>query len=275
MRPIDSGIAVLFPAGAAEANPIQFDTHSYNFALDGGGGGESGVLNSDLGVETFCDNFNNEINIGQDYSANVSTFTTGSDLGYTRFGSNSSWSTLSISDGDPNDATDAAILNGAGALARYQMPAFLVSQYQTNQRSNAYNNGIQVAIWDIFDPSSSLTAPNHANADKALEQAAEWYSNPNSNKSFLSDFRIVSESTVSWTGAGDLRSGGPGTARHGDASGTQPRIAVWMLTGSFSMLACLRRPALAMKGAFREVIVFMGLTKPKRQCTSTRTRYPY
>ena len=183
MRPIDSGIAVLFLAVAAEANPAQFDTHSYNFALDGGGGGESGVLN-------FCDNFNNEINIGQDYSANVSTLTTGSDLGYTRFGSNSSWSTISISDGDPNDATDAAILNDAGALARYQMAVFLVSQYQTNQGSNAYNNGIQAAIWDIFDPSSSPTAANHANADKALEQAAEWYSNPSSNKSFLSDFRI-------------------------------------------------------------------------------------
>ena len=103
------------------------------------------MLNSDLSVETYCDNFNNEIYIGQDYSVYLSTLTTGSDLSHARFGSNSSWRT--ISDGDSNDVTDAAILNDADAPARSQMAAFLVFQYQTNQRSNAYNNGIHAAEW--------------------------------------------------------------------------------------------------------------------------------
>lgn len=257
LRPINSCIAVLFLAVAAEATPVQFDTHSYNFALAGGGGGESGVLNSNLTV-TFCDNFNNEIYIGHDYSAYLSTLTTGSDLSQTRFGSNMSWRAISISDGGPNDAADSAILNDAGALARYQMAAFLVFQYQPGKGSNAGNNGIQAAIWDIMDPSSSPAAPQYANADKALEQAAEWYANPSSNRSFLSDFLIVSDATMSSGGVGNPLSGGfqeQLTLGALDYAGLmcpvpEPRAAVWMLIG-LSILARLRRPALAMKDLSR------------------------
>jgi hypothetical protein len=120
------------------------------------------VLNSNLTAETFCDNFNNEISIGHDYSAYLSTLTTGSDLSQTRFGSNMSWRTIDISDGDPNDLADSTILNDAGALARYPVAVFLVFQYQTGRGSNADNNGIQAAIWDIMDPSSSSAAPQYA-----------------------------------------------------------------------------------------------------------------
>jgi hypothetical protein len=244
MRLICVAAALSLLAAVAEANPVQFDTGTYNFALTGGGGGESGVLESDLSVETFCDNFNNEIYLGQDYSAYVSTLTTGSDLSHTRFGSNSSWRTINIS----GDATDSAIINDANSLARYQMAAFLASQYQTKQGSNAHNNGIQAAIWDILDPASSPAAPTYADASAALAEAAEWYANPNSNTSFLADFVIVSDSTMSWSGAGDPLSGGfQEQLTMLMTPVPEPRTAQWILLGVFLLCAGLRRPALAMK----------------------------
>jgi hypothetical protein len=248
MRWIFTTIAILFLAVAAEANPVQFDTHSYNFALTGGGGGEVGVLASDLNVETFCDNFNNEIDVPHTgYSAYLSTLTDGSDLGHTRFGSNSSWHTVTINDGDSNDAADAAIINGASALGRYQMAAFLVSEYQTKQGSNATNNGIQAAIWDIFDPSGSPAAPTYADATQALEQAAEWYANPNANRSFLADFLIVSDSTMTWNGAGNPLAGGFQEQLTLLDPVPEPRTLAWMLIGLFSILAGPRRLAFVTK----------------------------
>jgi hypothetical protein len=244
MRLICTAAGLLFLAAAAEANPVQFDTGTYNFALTGGGGGESGVLDSDLSVETFCDNFNNEIYIGQDYSAYLSTPTLGSDLSHTRFGSNSSWQTINIS----GDATDSAIINNANALGRYQMAAFLASRYQLAHGSNAFNNGLQAAIWDIMDPASSPAAPTYADAAQALEEAAEWYANPNSNKSFLADFLIVSDSTMSWSGAGEPLGGGfQEQLVMLTTPVPEPRAALWMLLGSFSLFAGMRRPAWAVK----------------------------
>jgi len=183
---------------ALNANPVVFDTQSYNFALAGGGGGEQALLGSQT-VETFCVDFNNEIWVPGNYTADLSTLTNGSDLSHTRFGSNTSWETITIA----GDTTDSGTINDAGALGRYQMAAFLVTQYQTGQGSNAYNNGIQAAIWDILDPSSYGLAPNFANPDPALELAAQWYANPNSNTSFLSNFVIISDPSMTWNGAGN------------------------------------------------------------------------
>jgi hypothetical protein len=251
MRLICTTIAILFLAVAAEANPVEFDTHTYNFALIGGGGGESGVLDSDLSVETFCDNFNNEIYVPHTgYSAYLSTLTTGSDLSHTRFGSNSSWQTVTIDDGDSNDAADSAIINDANSLGRYQMAAFLVSQYQTNQGSNATNNGLQAAIWDILDPASSPAAPTYANAAEALEEATEWYANPNANRSFLADFLIVSDSIMSWNGAGNPLSGGfQEQLTMVITPVPEPHTAVWILMGLFSIFACPRWLASGMKSS--------------------------
>jgi hypothetical protein len=248
MRLLCSTVAVLCLTAAAQANPVQFDTHSYNFGLTGGGGGEAGVLSSHLSVETFCDNFNNEINVPHgDYSAYLSTLTDGSDLSNTRFGSNTSWKTITLTDGDPNDATDAAIINSADALARYQMAAFLVSLYQTSMGSTAYNNGIQGAIWDIFDPASSPAAPDYADASAALEQAAEWFANPNSDKSFLADFLIISDSTMTSASAGKPLSGGFQEQLTMIAEPVpEPRKAAWMLLCLFSVFACTRRSGLTL-----------------------------
>jgi hypothetical protein len=249
MRLIGCSLAFLIMAVAGEANPVQFDTDTYNFALTGGGGGVSGVLSGDLSVETFCDNFDNDIFVGRDYSAYLSTLTTGSNLSHTRFGSNSSWQTISIS----GDTIDAAIINDADALARYQMAAFLVSQYQIGQGGNALNNGVQAAIWDILDPSSSPEAPAHSDADAALKEAAEWYANPNSNRAFLADFLIISDPSMSWVAGGDPLSGGfqeqltmlPPTLLQSPIP--EPRAAVWFLAGLFLVFGCPRRLARPMK----------------------------
>jgi len=193
-----SAVIFLLLTPALNANPVVFDAQTYNFALGGGGGGESALLGSE-NVETFCVDFNNIIYVPGDYSAYLSTLTNGSNLSHTRFGSNTSWETITLS----GDATDSATLNNAGALGRYQMAAFLITQYQTGQGNSTYNNGIQAAIWDILDPSSYGLAPNYANPDEALELAAEWYANPNSNKSFLSNFVIVSDPSMTSNGTGN------------------------------------------------------------------------
>jgi hypothetical protein len=217
----------LLLAPVLSANPVVFDTQSYNFALDGGGGGEQALLGSQS-VETFCVDFNNEIWVPGNYTAYLSTLTNGSDLSNTRFGSNTSWETITLSDGNPDDATDSAIINDADALGRYQMAAFLITQYQTGQGSNAYNNGIQAAIWDILDPSSYGSAPNYANPDAALELAAAWYGNPDSNTSFLSNFVIISDPSMT--------SGGPGNPLQGGfqeqlAELPEPREIAWVPAG--------------------------------------------
>jgi hypothetical protein len=206
---------------------VVFDTQSYNFALAGGGGGEQALLGS-LNVETFCVDFNNEIWIPGNYTAYLSTLTNGSDLSHTRFGSNTSWETATVSDGDSNDTTDSATINNAGALGRYQMAAFLITQYQTGQGSNTYNNGIQAAIWDILDPSSYGSAPNYANPDAALELAAEWYANPNSNTSFLANFVIISDPSMTWNGTGNpLKCG----FQEQLAELPEPRAIAWVPAG--------------------------------------------
>ena len=230
--------ALLFLALTASANPVTLDTLTYNFPLTGGGGGSSGVIDHTENVELFCVDFANDIHVPHSgYSAWLSTLTTGSDLTHTRFGGNTSWTTITISDGDSNDTTDSGIINAAGALGRYQMAAFLVTQYQQGQGSNAYNNGIQGAIWDLLDPKSSPAAPNFADANAALELAAEWYSNPSSDKSFLANFRIVSDTTMNWNGTGNPLTCG---FQEQLTMVPEPRQAVWVLGGLLAALALFR-----------------------------------
>jgi hypothetical protein len=239
-----AAVAVLsFLAIGAHANPVQLDTQSYNFQLSGGGGGASATLGSNQNIQIFCVDFANEIYVPHTgYSAYLSTLTDGSDLSKTRFGSNSSWTTVTIDDGDSDDAADSAIINSADALDRYQMAAFLVTQYQVGQGSNASNNGIQAAIWAILDPSSSGAAPSYANDNNALELAAAWFSNPNSDKSFLANFRIVSDSKMTSDGPGNPLTGG---FQEQLTMVPEPRAAVWILIVLLSICAVPLRKVLA------------------------------
>jgi len=209
------GAVFICISGGIYAGTYKLDTTSYNFQLDGGGGGAAAVLGS-TDIEIFCDDFADSITVPHSgYSANVTSLTSG-NLSETRFGGNTSWTTITINDGDSDDAADSLILNNATALGRYQMAAFLVSEYNLPAGNSSSNNGIQDAIWALLDPTSSPEAlPTlHNNAFDALESAAQWYQSTGGNNgsaarnTFLAGYEIISDSTMYSCGAGKALCGG-------------------------------------------------------------------
>lgn len=206
-------------------------SNNYDFPLAGGGGGAIATLNG-VTVQIFCDNFANEINLGSDYSANVTTLGTGATLGLTRFGGvtqgssttpgTTGWEPIVLNDGNTSlDATDNAFFNTGGGLsplARYEMVAYLVSQYNLANNTlpiqNA-NNQIQEAIWTLMDPTADgpVVDPSGLNPDSYLEQAKGWYVGMNSPgnttalNAFLGHFEVVSDSTMTFPPAGPAING--------------------------------------------------------------------
>ena len=214
IRLANVAILVLASFDVLQASPHQLDTISYNFTLANGGGGVAAKLDKSVNIEIFCVDFANDIMVPQsNYSANLTSLTAaGFTAGTTRFGSNTNWRTVTIADdatdGGSDDAADSAIINAANALGRYQMAAYMVSQYNRPAGNTAANNGIQTAIWEILDPSSYSLAPFSADPSAALEQAAVWYSTTSAaaRDSYLADYRIVSDSTM--TACGPVLCGG-------------------------------------------------------------------
>ena len=230
------------------------DTISYNFQLNGGGGGVVADLDKKNDIEMFCDDFAHSITVPHPgYSANITSLTSGSDLSTTRFGGNTSWETIAINDGDSNDAPDSAILNGATALGRYQMAAFLVSQYNLPAGNTSSNNGIQDAIWALLDPTSSPEPlPTlHNNAFDALESAAEWYQSTGGNNgsaarnTFLSGYQIISDSTMYSCGAGKALCGGFQEQIDPVAPVPEPRQLAVMLAGLLLLCSAKMRKQLS------------------------------
>ncbi|HTC34877.1 MAG TPA: hypothetical protein VK724_15980 [Bryobacteraceae bacterium] len=187
-----------------DANPVTFQAITYNFQLDGNGGGEAGTLNG-VSVESFCDDFANDLRVPSSHTANVTQLSTTADLDETRFGEVTSWTTITLT----GNTTDQTFLNtGAGstAEARYAMVAWLVSQYNIPQNANptvnAANNQIQEAIWTLMDPRAyaslywqhPLIDPSGLGQPTAdLEAAANWYLGGGATNSFLSHFEVVSD----------------------------------------------------------------------------------
>jgi hypothetical protein len=176
------------------------DTISYNFPLGGGGGGASAQLDKGPTLELFCVDFANDIFVPHlNYPANVTTLTSGSNLNQTRYGGNTGWvSVAPYITGDADDLADAAIIDATGALGRYQMAAYLVSQYNVPAGNTATNNGIQQAIWDILDPTTlpaGKVLPSIGNASNGLEAAAEWYNGTTQafRDQYLANYRIISD----------------------------------------------------------------------------------
>lgn len=218
-------LTLLFLGIKADANPSTLYTLSYNFPISGSGTGPAGggalaSLNNGPSIEIFCDDFAHTIWVPYDpptytgyTDVNESSITTGSDLSLTRFGGVTSWTTVTLA----GDTTDSSTINNANALARYQMAAYLVMQYHLGDvpSDNSYNDGIQEAIWTLMDPTglsadstaSPAALPNIGNATTALEDAAQWYANPESDKSFLTNFHVLSENVMYSCGT-DLKCGG-------------------------------------------------------------------
>ncbi len=235
----NTGFALLFLSLGATAGTVSFNTNSYNFPLDGGGGGMTATLNG-VAVQVFCDDFANDISPSSKYTADVTTLGTSANLSDTRFGgvASNAWTTISLNTGNTTtDNQDDTFFNsGAGstALARYEMAAYLVSLYNTAQGDSSSNNQIQEAIWTELDPKAEgpVIDPSHQNASADLEKAATWYTTMNtpanlaSLNSFLSKFEIVSDENM-------IFKNGLGTCGFQEqiVMTPEPRGGVWMLLG--------------------------------------------
>jgi hypothetical protein len=250
-----------FSAGASSV-PLVVGT--YNFQLDGGGGGAQATLNG-LPVEIFCDDFANEIYVPSANSANVTTLGSSVNLDETRFGGVSSWTTIDLA----GNSTDQNFLNGAGgsaASARYAMVAYLVSLYSLAGENSESNNQIQEAIWTLMDPAAygagtPLIDPSGFGQPTAdLAAAANWYLGGGATNSFLSEFEVVSDANMT---PGNSANGGVGVGGFQEqivmdpVAAPEPRGSIWMLIGLLGvggfLLQRARRRKLAHGGAFSGV----------------------
>ncbi len=256
-----AGSALLFLSFSASAGsvPLILSPTSYNFQLDGGGGGASATLNG-ASVEIFCDNFANEINVPSTNSANITKLGTGANLALTtRFGdvAQTGWTTITLNDGntaldnaddmffnDPNGSTPEA---GSTAQVRYDLVAYLVSLYNVPLGNSTSNNEIQEAIWTIMDPLADgpVIDPSGVNPDSYLEQAVTWYNttseNPSALNAFLSQFEIVSDSTMTGLGSGVGVGGFQEQIVMTLTPTPEPRDGIWLLLGLFGVGAIVLR----------------------------------
>jgi hypothetical protein len=239
-----AGLAFLFLALSASAGTATLNTINYNFPLgDNGGGGASATLNG-APVEIFCDDFANQMWVPYSYTANVTTLGTSANLSKTRFGgvSSSAWTAIALNDGNTLlDTQDNAFFNtgsGSSALARYEMAAYLASQYNLGLGNNTSNNQIQQAIWTLMDPKAegSVSNPSNLNDASYLEQAASWYTsmntaaNQNALNSFLVKVEIVSPTDMSFTNGLGIRG-----FQEQIVMTPEPRGGVWVL---FGLIVC-------------------------------------
>ncbi len=227
----------------ATAGSLPLVVGTYNFDLDGGGGGAQATLGG-VAVQIFCDNFANEIYVPSNNTANVTPLGAGENLVDTRFGDVSSWTTIDLA----GNATDQAFLNtGAGTASsvRYDMVAYLVSLYNVGQGNTNANNQIQEAIWTLMDPSAYATAnPVVTLIDPSglgqptgdLEAAVNWYLGGGATNSFLSQFEVLSDSTMT---LGSSSTGGVGVGGFQEqivfTPAPEPRGSIWMLIGLFGV----------------------------------------
>ena len=177
----------------------------------GDGGGFLGTVTTPPTSFTqllFCDDFSNPISVPTQANVNVSSLAGSSpNLSDTRFANVTSW--RDVTTVDPSlGAPQARTINNANALQRYQMAAYLITQYSffntipatTTFFSDPNSRGVQAAIWAILNANgenyNAPTGPQDGNIDTYLTNAANWLSNPSSNRSFLNSFLIVTDSSV-------------------------------------------------------------------------------
>jgi hypothetical protein len=141
------------------------------------------------GVSTtiYCDDFANEVSMGQTWSANVTNLASG-NLSNTRYGSI-----------DQTLATSSGTSTYDG-LQLYEMAAWLTTQYG----SNATTNGeIQDTIWDLFNPNSydPTVHPPQPGTNSWLFAAELNYSSINA-----ANFSVITNTApVSYSGAGQVQ----------------------------------------------------------------------
>ena len=136
-------------------------------------------------VVLFCDDFNNDVSIGQIWTANVTNMGSG-DLSNTRFGSSH--------DGNPN------YTNSANALMLYEEGAWLVSQFASHQGDYV---SLQYALWDLMTPGSEQT--NYSGADGTT--VSQWLKLAQANYGSIdpANFEIVTNTNVKYNGYGQVQ----------------------------------------------------------------------
>ena len=181
----------------------------------GGFGGNITSANQSYLAVLFCVDFSNDVNIPSSTSVNITPLAAGTQFNDdTRFGDVTSWRPVQdyLPAGSPSLGTSVEnTINNATALQRYEMAAYLVSNYtffsavppqSDAYYSNATDLGIQSAIWAILDPTSDLYLPPSSGSGDIttwLTNAAEWLSNDANSpagQQLLSRFRIVSDTDI-------------------------------------------------------------------------------
>ena len=191
-------------------------------SFSGYGGGYLGtvtdtVTNRSTTQLLFCDDFSNDISIpsGQ-LAVNISQLTSGSDVTKTRFGNVAVGNFQAINVSLTNTQATALTastenaLNGATALQRYQMAAYLVTLYSflgdhpasNSVHSDNVSRGIQDAIWTLLNakgeiytpPLEALQAGQTGDVTTYLTAAANWLAS--GDRSFLSQFSIVTDASM-------------------------------------------------------------------------------
>ena len=127
-----------------------------------------GTMNGN-GVVLFCDDINNEVSVGQTWTANVTNL--GTALGTANGFANTRYGGVS---------TSAVYSNPSFA---YEEAAWLTTQFASNPGDLV---SLQYALWDIMNPGSEPTT--YGDVQMWLNRAANFSSDPNFHPS---DFSIV------------------------------------------------------------------------------------
>lgn len=237
-------LALIFPANHLLADTATLKTTSYNFQLDSDGGGASALLNG-VSVEVYCDNFGNLISVPHTYTVDVTDLSTSANLDDTRFGGLSAgdWVNINLSGTGSTVTQDDTFFNsgaGSNALARYEMAAYLTSQYDLSKGANTANSDLQLAIWALMDPKANSMSISSNKVTTDLESAANWYTTMNVTgnlgalNTFLNQFEVLSDPSMTY-GANGLGNGGfqEQFVMMPAAPTPEPRAGIFMVFGLF------------------------------------------
>lgn len=209
MKPLLGICALLGGAVHLEA-AYQIRVTSTHFAA-GNGGQFNAVLTSGQNTQNIvvnCVDFLNHFNWNTTQNVVLSSITSGANISNTRFGA---WETAytGTPDFDPvntGDATVNAGINGLTALGRYQMAAWLTTQYGTGGMTPNSNQatGVQGAIWRLLnpvdtptpDPSSGPDSPNYNNSFSNTWLINAWNARAGLTDTFYSRFRVITQTPL-------------------------------------------------------------------------------
>jgi len=206
------------------------DITSYDFSVDGDGGGFSAILNGVTPLQVYCVDYRNYTTYNDPYPINIDTpnlSATDDGLGDARYGITTTFSWNSLSGGSVSSGGNEF----GNAYDRYVMAGWLTTQYDLSDPSDPNNNGIQSAIWDLLDVDGS----NFTNGNPGywLQQAVNFMGNSSAFNAFAVDVRVYSDTDIGTDL--DLNLSDPGnrySVGYQEVIGVVPEPAELLLVGS-------------------------------------------